>query len=79
MNRRGFLRRVVTGAVGAAILSRLPVSIAEPIKRAAGLTFRGIPIVWDSDCRSSAVYFINKNAMWKSDGGEWKPLSEWKP
>ncbi len=63
MNRRGFLQRLVTGAVGAAILSRLPVSIAEPVRRAAGLTFSGIPIVWDEQCPPGVMFLINRQAV----------------
>jgi hypothetical protein len=59
VNRRSFLRRVITGAIGTAVLSRLPAALVEPVKAYAGLTFQGIPIVFDPYCRPSRVYLIN--------------------
>lgn len=59
MNRRSFVRRLLTGAVGGAVLSRLPFAVAEPIKRYAGLTYQGIALRWDPDCPRGQLYCIN--------------------
>ncbi len=63
MNRRAFLRRALTGAVGAALLPYVPAVLAEPLKRAAGfepLTFQGAPLVADP-CARTSIYFVNTN------------------
>lgn len=74
MKRRSFLARLVGGAVGAAVLSRLPVVVQERVRTAPGLTFRGIPIVFDQDCPSGTVYFISKESFFSYDGRFWRPV-----
>lgn len=73
MNRRGFLRTLGLGVVGAASMPYLPALSAlvvaprpdytrctVPLKSLyARIEFKDIPFVFDADCPAGRVYFLN--------------------
>lgn len=65
MNRRDFLKRL--GGLAAAV-TLSPMLDLAPIEAApsayGGLTYMGIPLVFDACCPADQFYFISPKAIW---------------
>lgn len=75
MNRRGFLRALGIMSAAAVAAAKLPAALfaTDPIRLFEGpLMFRGIPVIYDRDCPSNTIYFLNPQTLWVNRGRGWE-------
>lgn len=67
VTRRGFFGAVA--AIGVAAVARLSATVVQAVSGRRGLTYRGKPVLFDPNCPSNSIYFLNPETVhaWKME------------